>query len=445
MKKNDLKIKFRIPKSIYDQILKDLRRKHEYAYERVGFIHSTSTELASSNTHIITVTEYFPVKDVNYIKDTSVGARINSSAIREEMQRVLDKNTGCFHVHLHDHPGETTPSFTDRKEIPGIIRSFSNVNDKPLGIIIFSSNSIYVSVKVNNFKHFVTPEMIAVVGYPMKFIIPGKKRRSNSSVFDRQSFLGNMSQHLFNHVKVGIIGFGGGGSHFGQQLAHIGIKNQVIYEDDFVEDTNMNRLVGGWFTDIKRKTPKIKVAERLIKKILPNSRLKLIGEKWQNAPQYLQECDIILGAVDTYAGRRDLETECRRYLIPFIDIGMDIHPVENSAPLMAGQVILSMPGMPCMHCYGYLTEDKLAREAAKYGATGGRPQVIWPNGILASTAIGTCIDLITGWTNLKDRLVYLSMNGNTQTIVNHIRIEHCPSGCTHFPFSQTGPPKFTKL
>jgi hypothetical protein len=42
---------------------------------------------------------------------------------------------------------------------------------------------------------------------------------------------------------------------------------------------------------------------------------------------------------------------------------------------------------------GFLTEEKLAEEAARYGKAGARPQVIWPNGVLASAAVGLGVEL----------------------------------------------------
>lgn len=60
--------------------------------------------------------------------------------------------------------------------------------------------------------------------------------------------------------------------------------------------------------------------------------------------------------------------------------------VDNEPPRMSGQVIASIPGLPCMKCYGFLNESVFAEEAMRYGAAGVRPQVIWPNAVLASTA-----------------------------------------------------------
>jgi hypothetical protein len=98
-----------------------------------------------------------------------------------------------------------------------------------------------------------------------------------------------------------------------------------------------------------------------------------VKSRWQDTPERLRARDIIFGCVDSYAERRDIEIATRRYLIPYVDIGLDVHQTGDEPPRMAGQVILSMPGELCMSCLGFLTETKLAREAEQYGAAGVRP------------------------------------------------------------------------
>src|SRR6266849_8531402 len=66
---------------------------------------------------------------------------------------------------------------------------------------------------------------------------------------------------------------------------------------------------------------------------------------------------------------------------------MDAHGKGSS--VNGGQVIMSSPDGPCMRCMGFLTGEKLAAEAALYGNAGARPQVVWHNGVLASTG-GAC-------------------------------------------------------
>jgi hypothetical protein len=263
-------------------------------------------------------------------------------------------------------------------------------------------------------------------------------------VYDRQSFLGENAQLLFANVKVGIVGYGGGGSHIGQQFAHIGIHQPVIFDDDYIEASNLNRLIGGKWKDVIQKLSKIAIAKRLYKAILPAARLVTVYSRWQENPLVLQGCDIVVGCGDTYAERQQLEAECRRYLIPYVDIGMDVHK-SGSETSMSGQIMLSMPGKPCFRCYGYLTDEKLGLEAAKYGDVGGRPQVVWPNGVLASTAVGIVIELITGWTKRRVDTIYLEYDGNTGTVKDHIRLRFCGSECQHFPLEDAGPVRFKTI
>lgn len=267
--------------------------------------------------------------------------------------------------------------------------------------------------------------------------------------FMRQTFLGKNTQRIIDDVTVGILGLGGGGSHIVQQLAHIGVKHYVLFDPDQIEDTNLNRLVGATESDVISNMPKIDIAKRMILGLQSKATIQVFKSRWQDNPNPLKACDLIFGCVDSYLQRRDIEVFARRYLIPYIDIGMDVHKATSGGKTeygISGQVIASIPGGPCMTCIGYLTEEKLAKEATKYGDVGGRPQVVWPNGVLASTAVGLAIDLLTGWTRTSPKVVYLSYRGNDGTICPHERLKYIQnSTCNHFPLEQAGEPVFRPL
>ena len=265
--------------------------------------------------------------------------------------------------------------------------------------------------------------------------------RTINERFVRQSFLGADAQPIFERAVVGLVGLGGGGSHVEQQLAHIGFLNYEVYDHDVVEASNYNRLIGVLDGDVAARTSKVEIATRVIKGLQPTARVGEHRRRWQDDPGPLRGCDLIFGCVDTFAARRELEVFARRYMIPLIDIGMDIHQAGDEPPRMAGQVILSLPGGPCMTCIGFLTEEKLAKEAALYGAAGGRPQVVWPNGVLASTAVGIAVDLLTNWTRTPRDVMYLSYDGNDGTIRTHVRLQFLEGiECPHYPASEVGDP-----
>ena len=258
--------------------------------------------------------------------------------------------------------------------------------------------------------------------------------------FARQEFLGPESEAIFANLRLGIVGLGGGGSHVVQQSAHLGIGNFLVSDPDKVEDTNLNRLVGATSQDVVDETPKVVVAERLIKGVNPAATVAPIGDKWQTAMVPLRAANILIGCVDTYRERDELERFARRFLIPYIDIGMDVHSVPSGYAI-SGQVVLSMPGHVCLWCMGIITEAHLTEEARRYGDAGPRPQVIWPNGVLASMAVGLMVQLVTPWHSAPTASAYLEYDGNRHTVQSSNRlIPLAGVVCPHYPPDAVGDP-----
>jgi molybdopterin-synthase adenylyltransferase len=225
---------------------------------------------------------------------------------------------------------------------------------------------------------------------------------------DRQSFLGEKSDLVLRRSRVGIVGLGSGGSHIAQQLGHLGVGKFVLIDPDIVEDTNLNRLVGATQQDVANRASKVSVAERVIGGVNPSAQIWTGTSQWQMCPAALRSCDVIFGCVDSISEREQLETAARRYVIPYLDLGMDVHWVEDGF-VVGGQVALSMPEGPCLRCMGIVDDRSLALEAQMYGAAGGRPQVVWPNGVLAALAVGcSCSSLRLG-AKYRTCQSYLSM------------------------------------
>jgi hypothetical protein len=263
------------------------------------------------------------------------------------------------------------------------------------------------------------------------------------SRFDRQNFLGADSEAKLERATLGLVGLGGGGSHVAQQIGHVGVGGHVLVDPQTIDETNTNRLVGGTLADMAPETSKVAIAERVIRGLHANPRIVSVLDTWHNATDELKRCDIIVGAVDSFVEREQLERFARQNLIPYIDIGMDVHEMGQGAFLIGGQVFLSMPGRPCLWCCGVVTEERLAEEARRYGAAGGRPQVVWPNGVLASTAVGLAVQLLTPWFHPTPEFVYLDYDGNRGTITPNVRMELLRNKvCPHHPLIETGDPLF---
>jgi hypothetical protein len=247
----------------------------------------------------------------------------------------------------------------------------------------------------------------------------------------RQCFLGNNSEEVLQRSKLGIIGLCGGGSHVSQQLAHIGIGQFVTADFDYVEDSNLNRMVGSCPGDAEFKRPKSDVIRELILRINPNAEVEIVG-RWQERGDLLSTCDILIGCVDSFTARDELEKFCRRFLIPYIDIGMDVHQ-DSGGYGISGQVALSMPGGHCLWCHGILTDERLAQEQREYGSAGGKPQVIWPNGVLASIAVGHAVSLLLPWNRDLPLSSLIEYDGNRQITRPGARLQFLKDvPCSHY-------------
>jgi hypothetical protein len=96
-----------------------------------------------------------------------------------------------------------------------------------------------------------------------------------------------------------------------------------------------------------------------------------------------------------------------------------------------------------LRCFHIVTDEQLEQEARRYGAARGNPQVVWPNGVLASTAVGLLMQLITPWSAAAADTAYLEYDGNTGTISPSQRLAHVLSRhCPHYPDDERGDPTF---
>jgi hypothetical protein len=158
----------KISKTVFNTIITDLQRPHKFAYERVGFLYVKTGSIENQIQQILATT-YVPIPDDNYIMDSKVGAKINSTAIRNVMQRILTTGEGALHVHMHDNVGVPRFSRVDRESLVTLIPSFQSCNTKTAhGALLLSRNLSTALVWLPNKKEPIFVDNITIVGYPLE-------------------------------------------------------------------------------------------------------------------------------------------------------------------------------------------------------------------------------------------------------------------------------------
>jgi molybdopterin-synthase adenylyltransferase len=257
--------------------------------------------------------------------------------------------------------------------------------------------------------------------------------------FSRQSFLGPDAEQILADARVTIVGLGGGGSHIAQQLAHLGVGHFRLIDPQELDDSNLNRLVGATEEDVEKNASKVSIAERVIRGIRPWAEIEVAQKEWQLADHLVKDCHVLFGCVDGYRQRMYLESAARRFGLPYIDIGMDVTRLDDGQHAVAGQMIMTLPGRPCMRCLGFLTQQRLDREEDNYGHAGINPQVVWTNGTLASLAVGVFVRLLTPWFPYTRDFEWLELDGNNQLVSRSRQPDYVlPGPCEHFAAGDLG-------
>ncbi len=128
---------FRATTDFLHAVRDDLQRRHHFALERVGFIAVRAAHGLDQT--VLLAESYVPVADADYLRDPTVGAMMNSEAIRKAMDVALLSRAGIFHVHMHHRPGRPWFSPTDLREQTKFVPDFFNVcAEMPHGAIVLS-------------------------------------------------------------------------------------------------------------------------------------------------------------------------------------------------------------------------------------------------------------------------------------------------------------------
>jgi molybdopterin/thiamine biosynthesis adenylyltransferase len=184
-------------------------------------------------------------------------------------------------------------------------------------------------------------------------------------------------------------------------LIHAGIGTLVAVDGQLVEDTNLRRLVGARRRDVD-VTFKVYIPRRLARDVRPTVRVIPIAEDFpsERSLTQLRNVDVLIGCVDRWDVRDDLNSFALEHRIPYVDIGAAITPPTAGLGVrVSGQVAIVVPGGPCLRCMGLVTDarvEEARRRRQGYLVDGPEPQVVSINGTLASEAVTTTMMLLAG-------------------------------------------------
>lgn len=244
--------------------------------------------------------------------------------------------------------------------------------------------------------------------------------------FSRQiQAFGQTGQEKIAATKVGIVGLGGLGSHISQLLAYLGTRFFTLVDDDTVELSNLNRLIGATLRDAGQS--KVAVAARVIQAVSPSAHTRALKSNLINSEVFeaLKQCDVVFGCLDNDGARLVLTELSAAYDIPLIDCASEIilgH--DGNLEYWGGRVLVALPGERCAVCAGQvdlevarqeLETESERRFRANHGYGLGEqfptPAVVSLNGVVANLAVTEFLVYVTQMRQPAHFLTYKADRG----------------------------------
>ncbi len=393
--------------------------------ERVAF--GLVAAAATPRRMLLLLRDVIPAPEEAYLEPGTHGARWSGRFTLAVLNRALAESCGVviFHMHGFGNPVRLSPD--DEESGAEQLELFARVQpDRPHGSVVIGEATAAGLFHING--KLVRPDR-----FRLRLLGSFLEDRENRSVdpapvddeaFARQILLvGSRGQHRLRGATAAVVGLGGGGSHVVQQLAHLGIGRILGIDHDVGDETNRSRMIGLMKSDVRESRLKADVLADLVARIDLGTEFVPIRAKLPSheAVQAIRDADVMVGCVDNYRARADLQALAWRFLIPYIDIGLIIDPEQRHHPdrrdnWIAGNVYTVIPGSTCLWCTGFLTRAKLdaetgGRDPSYVRDSPGAAQVVSLNGVLGSQAATEVLQLLTAFGERPGDSRLLKMNG----------------------------------
>lgn len=134
----------------------------------------------------------------------------------------------------------------------------------------------------------------------------------------QMSIVDKDQQTLFKNAKIAIIGCGGIGGAAIEMLARMGAGELNIIDEDYFDISNLNRQLMSSIETIE--TSKAITSKERVELINPHTKVNAFNEKLveENMDKIMNNCDIIIDALDNIYTRIIVSRYARENNIPFI-------------------------------------------------------------------------------------------------------------------------------
>ncbi len=311
------------------------------------------------------------VDGVDFVFSDIAYKKLTSEFVAKWISTAADQEL-CY-LAVHNHGGSDRVDFSP-DDIASHERGYPALLDiaglGPVGALVFARNAVAGDIWFSDGRR--TIEKLTIIGPHIRDLYPAPpatKSPRDKATYDRSIRLfGSEGQAILQRLKVGIIGVGGGGSLANEFLARAGIGSIIAVDPDIIEKSNIPRVVDSCVQDVRRKLPKVKIAQRVARRANPQIHFVPIQDNVcdEAVARRLADCDALILAGDNFSSRNVFNALCHQYLIPGFHVGVGILADPSSQIITdikaETRIILPQAGGGCLRCEGLIPPAKLQLE-----------------------------------------------------------------------------------
>jgi molybdopterin/thiamine biosynthesis adenylyltransferase len=363
-------------------------------------------------------------------EDLKYNSLFRASANKVFWKSILEKcrRSGLSVIGCHSHPFSREDvqfsSIDDSNDLRNFSYASEKIPDIYCGSMVFGRKDFKARIFSKEDESLVAADEVVIIGNTIQKISKSVKELGEREIFDRQILLfGEQGQKKISCTKAAIIGAGGIGSIVFEMLTRLGTGKIILVDDDKLETSNLNRLIGSAKKDVG--LPKVEVLKEHAKhfsqtevETLSKSVLEL------SVLEMLKNADVLVSCTDSQSSRLVLNELAVKYLIPLIDLGTGVF-TEKGVIEAGGQVRIVLPDSFCLSCIDGINYAKAGQELmgkddiemrTRAGYVQGMdmpsPSVVSLNGTVASLGVTEFINLVCGIRKANTFVYHDMQSGN---------------------------------
>lgn len=325
------------------------------------------------------VTDVAAASADDYSDRSRTSAQLRPEFVARALKRA--RRTGESVWFVHTHPDQAYPSFSaiDRAGelvlAPALYRRAPNGTH---GAVVIGTSSFCAHALDSSGLPMHSIDQLLEVGRSVRlqFALSGAETEP-SAIYDRNvRALGRAGQQLLARLSVGVVGVGGTGSVVVEQLARLGVGHLVLVDNELLEETNLNRVLGSTHSDVGR--PKVEIAAAAATRANPNICVNplLASVIEERGARPLLDCDFIFCCTDSHGSRAVVNQLAYQYGVPTIDIGIRIDASDSRVQRVTTRVQMLAAGLPCLACHSLLDPVAVRRDLSTDATRNADPYIV---------------------------------------------------------------------